>query len=136
MVAPLRLHPKVELHEKTDIFSVSTHADSPNKLIIPTLDIIVADVSFISLTRVLLYAKNYLVSPQTKLLVMLKPQFEAKSYQLVHGVVKNSKIRRAIIKDFENWLKTHGFAILNKADNYTPGRAGNQERFYYLRLEQ
>lgn len=67
---------------------------------------------------------------------MMKPQFEARPDQLVRGVVKNSKIRREIIKSFELWLRTHGFVILAKLDNTLPGKNGNLERFYYLTLEQ
>ena len=70
----------------------------------------------------------------TEYLVMLKPQFEADESQLVKGVVKNEKIRRDIIKRFEQWLKRNDFIIVNKRDNVLAGKNGNVERFYYLRL--
>lgn len=124
MMASLRFNPNVDLHEKTDIFSVVLTDPAP--------DLILADVSFISLKDVLAYAKANLSSKHTKFLVMLKPQFEASPDQLNKGIVKNSKIRREIIKDFEIWLKTHGFVILNKIDNQLAGKNGNLERFYYL----
>ena len=93
-----------------------------------------ADVSFVSLTKILAYAKTHLASENTKFLVMLKPQFEAKSDQLVKGVIKNESIRRDIIKQFEQWLKDHDFVIIKKRDNLLKGKTGNQERFYYLTL--
>jgi predicted rRNA methylase YqxC with S4 and FtsJ domains len=65
---------------------------------------------------------------------MLKPQFEARPFQLKNGVVKNSKMRREIIADFELWLKSNGFVIVGKRDNEVAGRFGNVERFYYLRI--
>lgn len=123
MVKPLRFDKRIELHEKTDIFTVKT---------IP--DVILADVSFVSLTKVLQYAKNNLANNRTEFLVMLKPQFEAKPSELVKGIVKNEKIRREIIKNFEQWLKKHNFLILKKRDNDLKGKNGNQERFYYLKL--
>ena len=123
MMSPLRHDPKVELHEKTDIFNF-----------ICTPDIILADVSFISLTKVLDYAKTHLANQDTKFLVMLKPQFEARDDQLNKGVVKNESIRRDIIKRFEQWLKQQNFVILNKRDNLLKGKTGNQERFYDLIL--
>ena len=98
------------------------------------VDLILADVSFISLREVLAYARTMLAVPGTELLVMLKPQFEAKPWQLKNGVVKNSKMRREIIAEFEAWLKTRGFVIAGKRDNEVAGRFGNVERFYYLRL--
>ncbi len=67
---------------------------------------------------------------------MLKPQFEARPEQLTKGVVKNEKLRREIIKDFEQWLKQNGFVIINKRDNDLKGKTGNRERFYHLALEK
>ena len=100
----------------------------------PAPDVILADVSFISLKKVLLHAKKNLVGNHTEFLVMLKPQFEAKPEQLNNGIVKNETIRRQIIKDFEQWLKQNNFLIINKRDNDLKGKNGNQERFYYLKL--
>ena len=65
---------------------------------------------------------------------MLKPQFEAKPYQLTNGIVKNETIRREIIKNFEQWLKTNGFLIIKKHDNELQGKHGNTERFYWLKV--
>ena len=124
MKAPLRFDERVELHEKTDIFEFS--GAQP--------DVILADVSFISLRDVLAYAKEAFATKQTDFLVMLKPQFEARPDQLVNGVIKNSKMRRDIIADFEMWLKKNGFVVLGKRDNELAGRFGNVERFYYLKL--
>lgn len=125
MKAPLRFDPRVELHEKTDIFEFTT--DAP-------IDLILADVSFISLREVLDYARKMLASAGTEFFVMLKPQFEAKPFQLKNGVIKNSKMRREIIANFEAWLKKNRFVIVGKRDNEMAGRFGNVERFYYLKL--
>ena len=67
-------------------------------------------------------------------LMMLKPQFEAKAYELKNGIVKNEKIRREIIKNFETWLKQNHFKVVAKRDNFLAGKNGNVERFYYLKL--
>ena len=125
MVAPLRDDPRVELHEKTDVFEFVPEA-------VP--DVVVADVSFVSLRRVLSYAKSRLAGPETEFLVMLKPQFEASSAELTRGVVKNERVRREILREFERWLREKGFVVCGKSDNAVVGRHGNRERFYYLRL--
>lgn len=142
MKAPLRFDPRIDLREKTDIFSVTRNSlsrdqdeNNENESKIDTrIDTILADVSFISLKQVLLHAKKQLATPQTDFLVMLKPQFEARPFQLKNGVVKNETIRRDIIKDFEAWLKNNGFLIVNKRDNTLAGKNGNLERFYFLKL--
>lgn len=127
MKAPLRFDPRIDLREKTDIFKVNS---------LENIDTIMGDVSFVSLKKVLLHAKNHFINPKTDFLMMLKPQFEAKPFQLKNGVVKNEKIRRDIIKDFENWLRINGFVIKGKRDNSLAGRNGNIERFYLLKVQK
>ena len=127
MKAPLRFDPRIDLREKTDIFKVNS---------LENIDTIMGDVSFVSLKKVLLHAKNHFINPKTDFLMMLKPQFEAKPFQLKNGVVKNEKIRRDIIKDFENWLRANGFVVKGKRDNSLAGRNGNIERFYLLKVQK
>ena len=126
MKAPLRFDPRIELHEKTDIF------DFPLKI---EIDVVIADVSFISLTKILYYLKKNLPNKNADFLMMLKPQFEASPNELINGVIKNETIRRRIIKDFEMWLKQNGYLIVAKHDNELHGKiGGNIERFYHLRF--
>lgn len=125
MKAPLRFDPRIELHEKQDIFEFELSKE---------INVVVADVSFLSLTTVLKYLKDNLKNRKAELLMMLKPQFEAEPKDLNRGIVKNEKIRRDIIKNFEQWLKQNDFLILNKRDNSLQGKHGNTERFYLLTL--
>jgi len=127
MKAPLRYDERIVLMEKTDIFTVTREQ-------VGKIDTMLADVSFVSLTKVLMYAKMELACRKTDYLVMLKPQFEAYPDQLVKGRVKNEKMRREIIRKFEEWLKRNDFVIINKRDNELVGKvSGNRERFYLLR---
>ncbi|MBQ3325759.1 TlyA family RNA methyltransferase [Candidatus Saccharibacteria bacterium] len=126
MKAPLRFDKRVDLHEKTDIFDIT-------KDDIMQPDVILADVSFVSLKKILRYVQLNLSDKSTDFLVMLKPQFEAQKHQLTRGVVKNEKIRREIIHNFENWLRDNDFLILKKQDNELLGKNGNRERFYWLK---
>lgn len=124
-----QLHPslrndgRIELHEKTDIRDFRTSR---------SIDIVVADVSFISL-REILPSVVRLGGPETRLAIMVKPQFEAGQSNLKHkGVIKNDKMRRDILKGFEDWAKQY-FVILDKADSDVAGTKGNRERFYLLK---
>lgn len=119
----LRGDPRIELHEKTDIRDFNT-GEKP--------DLVVADVSFISL-RDILPSVARLCSARTRIIAMIKPQFEAGHNNLKHkGVIKNDKMRRDILKSFEAWAQEH-FVIEGKADSAVQGAKGNQERFYLLR---
>ena len=119
----LRDNSKIELYERTDIRDVT-------KLSRPA-DIVLIDVSFISLRSVLPHISG-LVSNDCQIVAMVKPQFEAETNDIKHkGVIKNDKIRRQIFKDFEDWSKDY-FVIKDKADSEVSGFKGNRERFYLL----
>lgn len=116
-------NPQIELHEQTDIRDFETTQK---------IDLVVADVSFISLREILPAVKR-LSNPKTIIAVMVKPQFEAGQSNLKHkGVIKNEKVRRDILKDFEEWAK-HSFVVVDKADSEVAGAKGNRERFYKLK---
>ena len=119
----LRGNKRIELYEKTDI-----------RYFVPseTPDIVVIDVSFISLRQILPHVAK-IVDKNTTIVAMVKPQFEAQRQQLTRGgVVKNDGVRRAILREFEQWVRAN-FIIINKADSEVKGAHGNLERFYILR---
>lgn len=63
---------------------------------------------------------------------MVKPQFEAGHGNIKHhGVIKNDRMRRDILKDFELWAK-QSFVVHDKSDSKVAGSKGNLERFYIL----
>ena len=142
----LRGHPHIELHEKTDIRQVRMANEergtekgaekgghSSFVVLDSPPDIVVADVSFVSL-REILPSIAKLCIPATQIAVMVKPQFEAAASDFKHkGVIKNDRMRREILKDFELWAQQH-FTVLDKADSEVAGAKGNRERFYLLSM--
>ena len=127
-----QLHPslhdneRIELHEKTDIRDFI-----PSE----TPDIIVIDVSFISLREILPHLAQNVAGKNTEIVAMVKPQFEAGRNQTNKGIIKNDSVRRQILKDFEIWAKEY-FTIVDKRDSDVAGARGNQERFYLLTLKR
>jgi 23S rRNA (cytidine1920-2'-O)/16S rRNA (cytidine1409-2'-O)-methyltransferase len=119
----LKGHPKIRLHEKTDIRDFYIKNETP--------DIIVIDVSFISLREILPHLVNFLSNPTTQVAAMVKPQFEAGKDQTNKGIIKNDAVRRQILREFESWAKQY-FVIKDKRDSDVAGAKGNQERFYLL----
>lgn len=118
----LRGNAKIELHEQTDIRDIDELSAIP--------DIVVIDVSFISLREILPHVAALGV-PTTQIAAMLKPQFEAGSSAKHKGVIKNDAMRRQILKDFEQWAREY-FVLRDKADSDVAGSKGNRERFYLL----
>ena len=117
-------HERIELYEKTDIRDF-VPSETP--------DIIVIDVSFISLREILPHLAKRVAGKQTKIMAMVKPQFEASRQQVNKGVIKNDSVRRQILKDFEFWAKDL-FTIVDKRDSEVAGAKGNRERFYLLKI--
>jgi 23S rRNA (cytidine1920-2'-O)/16S rRNA (cytidine1409-2'-O)-methyltransferase len=128
-----QLHPslhdneKIELHEKTDIRDFALNPENRP-------DIVVIDVSFISLREILPHIAKNLSNKQTQIIAMVKPQFEAGRNQTNKGVIKNDSVRRDILKDFEFWAKDL-FVIQDKRDSEVAGSKGNRERFYLLKAK-
>ena len=122
----LRSNPKIALYEKTDIRDF--YADE-------AIDIIVGDVSFISLREILPHVVENLMNTNTILIAMVKPQFEAGRHQVNKGIIKNDKVRRQILSDFEDWARKY-FVVLDKKDSEVAGSKGNLERFYKLKLSK
>jgi 23S rRNA (cytidine1920-2'-O)/16S rRNA (cytidine1409-2'-O)-methyltransferase len=121
----LRANPKIELREKTDIRQVN------NLIKIDTPEIILIDVSFISLRQILPHIAKNIASQNSQIVAMLKPQFETGQKTKNAGVVKNDSQRRKILHDFEIWARQY-FIIKSKADSQIAGARGNRERFYLL----
>lgn len=118
----LRNNPRIDLHEQTDIRDFKT--DEP-------IDIVVIDVSFISLRQILPVVAMFAL-PNAQIVAMCKPQFEAGDNVKHKGIIKNDSMRRDILKQFEGWLQD-AFIVLDKADSQVTGSKGNIERFYLLR---
>jgi 23S rRNA (cytidine1920-2'-O)/16S rRNA (cytidine1409-2'-O)-methyltransferase len=126
-----QLHPtlqgdeRIELHEQTDIRDMATLSAVP--------DIVVIDVSFISLRDILPHVAR-LSNKKTQIVAMVKPQFEATAAHLKHkGVIKNDRMRRDVLKAFEDWARQY-FVTDGKADSSVAGSKGNVERFYLLHI--
>lgn len=119
----LRHSKKIELHEQTDIRDV--------KNLSTKVDFCLIDVSFISIRLVLEHLLK-LLDKDCLIAAMLKPQFEAADRDKQKGVIKNEKLRRSILKDFETWAKMY-FKVIDKQDSEVHGPKGNIERFYLLK---
>ncbi len=96
-------------------------------------DLIVADVSFISLTKVL-PAVLACAAPRFDCLAMVKPQFEVGRERVGKGgVVRSDADRRAALVEVGERVRSElGVAVLGYASSGLPGPAGNRESFVWL----
>lgn len=99
----LRQHPNVIVMEKTNIKTL-THSDFSE-----AIELVVIDVSFISLKKVLPTVCDLLIQPNTPIIALLKPQFEYLDYlptKGFDGVVRGIDHHRLIINSVIAELQT------------------------------
>ena len=95
-------------------------------------DLIVLDVSFISLRKVL-PAVLGCAAERFDALAMVKPQFEAGREHISRGgVVRDPEARRAALGAVAACGQELGAAVLGFASSGLPGPAGNRETFVWL----
>jgi 23S rRNA (cytidine1920-2'-O)/16S rRNA (cytidine1409-2'-O)-methyltransferase len=95
-------------------------------------DLVVADVSFISLTKVL-PAVLACCAPLYDALVMVKPQFEVGRERIGKGgVVSDPALRRQAIATVASAAQGLGASVLGFASSGLAGPAGNRETFAWL----
>jgi 23S rRNA (cytidine1920-2'-O)/16S rRNA (cytidine1409-2'-O)-methyltransferase len=95
-------------------------------------DLVVADLSFISLTKVL-PAVLACTTDRFDALVMIKPQFEVGRERVGKGgVVRDPALRREALVAVAEAARTEGAAVLGFASSGLPGPAGNRETFAWL----
>lgn len=95
-------------------------------------DLIVADVSFISLTK-LLPAVLATAAADFDALLMIKPQFEVGKGRVGSGgVVRDPILRREALISVAEAAAESGAAVIGFASSGLPGPKGNQETFVHL----
>ena len=98
-----------------------------------SFDLIVVDVSFISL-RLVLPALVPLLAPAGELVALIKPQFEAGRRQVGKGgVVREAAAREAAIQSVLAAAETLRLACCGRLPSPLPGPAGNVEELVHLR---
>lgn len=99
-------------------------------------DIVVADVSFISLTKIVDYV--YLLSKSdAQAVLLIKPQFEVgREYIGKNGIVRDKDAHDMAIKKVVNCFLDKGFNILGVETSPIKGTKGNVEYLLYVRKEQ
>jgi len=120
--------PRVEVHDGVNARDLPTLVDAGN---FPRdFDIVVVDVSFISL-RVVLDGIIATLRPGGEALVLVKPQFEATKAEADRGggVIVDDEVRRRCIAEVKSAMVERGFRVVGEVESAVPGPAGNREHW-------
>jgi 23S rRNA (cytidine1920-2'-O)/16S rRNA (cytidine1409-2'-O)-methyltransferase len=120
--ASLRARPEVVSLEETDIRTIApTPFDPPP-------DLVVIDVSFISLKLVLPAALGLVQTPAS-LIALIKPQFEAGRRRVKRGIVRDARVHAAVCEDIAAFVVSCGCMVAGIVPSPIPGGDGNREFF-------
>jgi 23S rRNA (cytidine1920-2'-O)/16S rRNA (cytidine1409-2'-O)-methyltransferase len=115
-------HPKIVSMEETDIRSFE------NKRLPARPDVVVIDVSFISLKAVLPVALSLAAAPM-HLLALIKPQFEAPRKHSKRGIIRNAAVHQAVCDDIMAFARSLGCEDIEVFPSPITGGDGNIEFF-------
>jgi 23S rRNA (cytidine1920-2'-O)/16S rRNA (cytidine1409-2'-O)-methyltransferase len=118
----LRSHPRVVSMEETDI------RDFEGKRLPARPDVVVIDVSFISLKSVLPVALSLAAAPMS-LLALIKPQFEAQRKHSKRGIIRNAMVHQEICDDITAFAASLGCTDIQVFPSSITGGDGNIEFF-------
>jgi 23S rRNA (cytidine1920-2'-O)/16S rRNA (cytidine1409-2'-O)-methyltransferase len=97
------------------------------------VDLVVADVSFISVAKVLAGAVACAKSG-ADLLILVKPQFELEREEVGRGgIVRDKSLHEKAIAGVRGTMESLGLNVLGSAASHLPGAEGNQEYFLHAR---
>jgi 23S rRNA (cytidine1920-2'-O)/16S rRNA (cytidine1409-2'-O)-methyltransferase len=119
----LRGDPRVTVLERTNARELESLPFAP--------ELVVADVSFISVTKALPPVLA-LAQPDWEALVLVKPQFEAGRPDVRRGVVRDPEVQRNVLRTVTEAARTWGGETIGVVDSGLQGPKGNREFFVRL----
>ena len=124
----IRKDPRVILMERTNLREVRDLGQ--------LVDLVTLDLSFISVLKVM-DAVNAVIKPDGKLLVLIKPQFEARKEDVGRGgIIKDEKVHQQVIERVRSGIGHYGFTCIGVTESPIEGATGNKEFLgYFLKNE-
>ena len=120
--AKLRSDPRVLVYENTNILDFVTDT---------SFDYLVCDISFVSIKKILAYVKRFF-SPNTKMVCLIKPQFEVGDIYIKNGVVKDPKLHIEVLEDVLSFCNSASYNVLDLTYSTQLGKKGNIEYLVLL----
>jgi 23S rRNA (cytidine1920-2'-O)/16S rRNA (cytidine1409-2'-O)-methyltransferase len=123
-----------KLHEDGRVIRIKKNARELEASDVPApADLVVADVSFISVRKILPGAVGC-AKPGAQFLILIKPQFELEKEDVGKGgIVRDPGLHQTAIKSVQSSAESLGLAILGTAPSRLTGAEGNQEYFLHAR---
>ena len=96
------------------------------------IDIVLSDVSFISLRQVFKVINNEFRNQNLKLITLIKPQFEANSNQVTKGGFVPLELHEEILLKVENFAKDNNFTLIKLTKSKVKGKKNKNQEYLAL----
>jgi 23S rRNA (cytidine1920-2'-O)/16S rRNA (cytidine1409-2'-O)-methyltransferase len=122
-----QLHEKLKKNTQVISFEKTNARYLTKEIISELIEIMVCDVSFISLKKVIVPNLNLLKNKST-IIALIKPQFESKKNESKRGVVRDSQIHERICNETKDWFESDcDCKVLSIIESPIKGPKGNVE---------
>ena len=122
-----QLHEKLKKNTQVISFEKTNARYLTKEIISELIEIMVCDVSFISLKKVIVPNLKLLKNKST-IIALIKPQFESKKNELKKGVVRDSQIHERICNETKDWFESDcDCKVLSIIESPIMGPKGNVE---------
>lgn len=120
----IRNDPRVIVQERTNLREVRTVGEK--------VDLVTLDLSFISVLKVM-EAITSVIKDNGKLIVLIKPQFEAEKGQVGRGgIIRDPAIHQSVIERLTQGVEASGFTCVGVIESPIEGATGNKEFLAYF----
>ncbi len=120
----IRQNPRVVLKERTNLREVRDVGE--------LVDLVTLDLSFISVLKVM-DAVDAVLKPGGSLMVLIKPQFEARREDVGKGgIIKDERVHREVIDRVRTGIEAHGYTSKGVIESPIEGATGNKEFLGYF----
>lgn len=123
----MEIHPKVINLDKTNFRTIEFDTIGENA------DIMVSDVSFISLAKIIPSTVQF-CQPNSQLIVLIKPQFEAERDEVgIGGIVTELSVHERVLTNTVRMTEGHGYRLQGLTPSPIKGAKGNIEYLAYFK---
>lgn len=117
---------RLVLHERTNLRELR---DLDEKV-----DLVTLDLSFISVLKVMDVIDHVLKKDTGQLIVLIKPQFEARKDQIGRGgIIKDEVVHKEVVDRVTAGIKNYGFKLIGVIESPILGATGNKEFLAYFK---
>jgi 23S rRNA (cytidine1920-2'-O)/16S rRNA (cytidine1409-2'-O)-methyltransferase len=121
----LRINPRVVVMERTNARYLEKLPEKP--------DVVTIDVSFISLKQILPAVLKW-INKGADIIMLVKPQFEAKKEDVAEGgVITDAGVHRKVLQDILEWCESQNLSLSGLIVSGLEGAKGNKEFFLWAK---